>query len=259
MAIVGMSCRFPGGANSPSQLWSMLSEGRSAWSPVPNERFNENAFHNPASDINQGSIKHRGGHFLDENIRAFDTEFFGISPVEARAMDPQQRVQLESAYEALENAGIGIETIRGSNTAVYVAIFNRDYDRMMFKDTSNMAKYHMTGVGDAILSNRISYIFDLKGPSMTLDTGCSGSLVALHQACQSLQVGESNMALVGGVNLILSPDTMIPMSLLQYDRFPLIRAALLTLQLAYSTRTANAMPLISEAMATVVARGLPRS
>lgn len=130
-------------------------------------------------------------------------------------MDPQQRIQLETAYEALENAGFSLEQIRGSSTAVYVATFSRDYDRMMYKDTSDIPKYHMTGAGDAIVSNRISYILDLKGPSMTLDTGCSGSLVALHQACQSLRTGESSMALVGGTNLILGPDSMISMSLLR--------------------------------------------
>lgn len=221
LAIVGMSCRFPAGANDPSLLWSMLSEGHSAWSTVPAERFNEKAFHHPSPDVN-GSTNHRGGHFLDQNIRAFDADFFGISPAEANAVDPQQRIQLESAYEALENAGIRLESVRGTNTAVYTAIFSRDYDRMMYKDTSDMAKYHMTGVGDAILSNRISYAFDLKGTSMTLDTGCSGRMVALHQACQGLRSGESDMALVGGANLILSPDAMIPMSLLQCAQTPFL-------------------------------------
>ena len=214
LAIVGMSCRFPHGANSPAELWSLLAQGQSAWSPVPDGRFNEKAFHHPSPGMN-GFINHQGGHFLDQNIRTFDAEFFGLSPAEAKAVDPQQRIQLESAYEALENAGISLESVRGTNTAVYTAIFSRDYERMMYKDTSDMAKYHVTGVGDAILSNRISYAFDLRGPSMTLDTGCSGSMVAFHQACQGLRAKESDMALVGGVNLILSPDSMIPMSLLQ--------------------------------------------
>ena len=215
IAVVGISCRLPGGANDPEKLWSMIAEGRSAWSDVPPGRFNWKSFYHPNPDIN-GTTNHRGGHFLDQDIAAFDASFFGISASEAHAMDPQQRLQLEAAYEAFEDAGIPLENIRGSNTAVYIAMFSRDYDRIMFKDTDDLAKYHLTGVGEAILSNRLSYIFDLKGPSMTIDTGCSGSLVALHQACQSLKSGESNMALVGGTNLFLSPESAISMSLLQY-------------------------------------------
>ena len=214
IAIVGIGCRFPGGANDPEKLWSLLSEGRSAWSEVPPDRFNWESFYNPSSEVN-GALNHRGGHFLDQNVRVFDASFFGIPSAEAHAMDPQQRIQLETAYEALESAGIPLEQIRGSNTAVYIAVFSRDYDRMQYKDPSDFAQYTVLGTGDAIVSNRISYTFDLKGPSMTIDTGCSGSLVALHQACQSLRTRECSMALVGGTNLILSPDAMIPMSFLQ--------------------------------------------
>ena len=130
-------------------------------------------------------------------------------------MDPQQRLQLEIAYEALENAGITVQKIKGSKTGVYVATFTHDYENMMYRDALSLPKYFMTGVGQAIVSNRISYTFDLKGPSMTLDTGCSGSLLALHQACQSLRTGETSMGLVGGTNLILNSDTMIPMDALQ--------------------------------------------
>lgn len=215
LAIVGISCRFPAGANNPEEFWSMLSEGRSAWSEVPSDRFNSKSFYHPSPDVN-GTTNHQGGHFLSQDISAFDAGFFGITPSEASAMDPQQRLQLETAYEALENAGVPLEQLRGSKTSVHVAIFSRDYDRMMYKDTSDLANYHMTGSGDAIASNRISYTFDLKGPSMTLDTGCSGGLVALHQAAQSLRTGEVDMAIVGGTNLILTPDSMIPMSLMQF-------------------------------------------
>ncbi|KAK6608712.1 Lovastatin diketide synthase LovF 12 [Botrytis cinerea] len=211
IAIVGISCRFPAGANSPEELWSLISQGKSAWSDVPEDRFNWKSFLHPSSDV-VGMINSRGGHFIDQDIRTFDAGFFGIPPAEANAMDPQHRLQLETAYEALENAGISLEKVRGSSTSVYVAIFNRDYDRMMFKDTNDIAKYHLLGSGEAIASNRISYTFDLKGPSMTVDTGCSGSLVALHQACQGLRSGDTDMALVGGTSLILSPDTMVPMS-----------------------------------------------
>ena len=215
IAVVGMSCRFPGGANNPEKFWSLLSEGQSAWSDVPSERFPWRSFYHPSSDIN-GAVNHRGGHFLDQDVSAFDARFFGIPSSEASAMDPQQRLQLETAYEAFENAGIPLSQVKGSKTGVYVAIFSRDYDRMAYKDVDDFARYHMTGAGDAIVSNRVSYTFDLKGPSMTIDTGCSGSLVALHSACQSLRMGETNMSVVGGTNLILSPDPMIPMSLLQF-------------------------------------------
>ncbi|EDN96879.1 hypothetical protein SS1G_01807 [Sclerotinia sclerotiorum 1980 UF-70] len=211
IAIVGVSCRFPAGANSPEELWSLISQGKSAWSDVPADRFNWKSFLHPSPDV-VGTINSRGGHFIDQDIRTFDAGFFGIPPAEANAMDPQHRLQLETTYEALENAGIPIEAIRGSSTSVFIALFNKDYDRMMFKDTNDIAKYHLLGSGEAIVSNRISYTFDLKGPSMTLDTGCSGSLVALHQACQGLRSGDTDMALVGGTSLILSPDSMIPMS-----------------------------------------------
>ncbi|KAI9374460.1 Choline/Carnitine o-acyltransferase-domain-containing protein [Aspergillus egyptiacus] len=215
IAIIGMGCRFPGGANGPERFWEMLSEGRSAWSDTPSDRYNWKAFYNSDPTAN-GSHNHRGGHFLDQNIAAFDARFFGITPVEAKAMDPQQRIQLEIVFEALENAGIPSHKIRNSNTSVYVSVFNHDYDRMLFKDCDDIPQYHITGNGQAILSNRISYLFDLKGPSLTLDTGCSGGLVALNQACQSLRTGESKMAIVGGVNLILSPEAMIPMSMLRF-------------------------------------------
>ena len=214
VAIVGASCRFPGGVYDLESLWELLVDGKNAWSDVPANRFNEKSFHHPM----RGSVSahtHQGGHFLGQDVGAFDAEFFGISSEEARAMDPQQRIQLEVAYEALEDAGIPVESIRGSDTGVYVATFNHDYENIINRDCLNLPKYLMTGTGQAITANRLSYYFDLHGPSMSLDTGCSGSLVALHEACQSLLSGESSLTLVGGSNLILSPDTMIPMDMLQ--------------------------------------------
>ena len=221
IAIIGMSCRFPNGANDPEEYWKLLAEGRDAWSKVPQARWNEDAFHHPNPSMN-GSTNHRGGYFLDQDLTTFEPSFFGISGEEAKAMDPQQRVLLETTYEALENAGIPVELLRGSKTSVHIALFSRDYDRLMYKDVDSISKYHMIGSGDAILSNRISHAFDLRGPSITLDTACSGSLVALHQACQSLRTGECNIALVGASNLILLPDQLIPMSLARYDLTPLI-------------------------------------
>ncbi|MCJ1283208.1 polyketide synthase [Xylographa opegraphella] len=214
IAVVGIGCRLPGGADNPEKLWQLLSEGRNAWTDVPPARFKWSSFHHPNHDM-QGTYSHRGGHFIDQDIAAFDARFFGIPPNEANAMDPKQRILLEIAYEAFENAGIPLEKVQGSNTGVYIATFTHDYETMMLKDPQFLPNYLLTGIGQAILSNRISYVFDLKGPSITLDTACSGSLVALHQACQSLRSKESDIALAGGTNLILNPDIMIPMSLLR--------------------------------------------
>ena len=214
IAIIGVSCRFPGGAHDLQSLWQILEAGYNVWSDVPPERYNWESFFHTSRESNVAH-SHRGGHFLAQDVAAFDANFFGITHIEAEAMDPQQRIQLEITYEALENAGIPLDVVKGSNTSAFVASFTHDYENMMYKDTTSIAKYGMTGVGQAILSNRLSYVFDLRGPSVTLDTGCSGSLVALHQGCQSLRSGESSMSLVGGTNLILSPDTMIPMDTLQ--------------------------------------------
>ena len=214
IAVVGLSCRFPGGASSPEKFWEILCTGQNVWSKVPADRYNADAFYHGHPE-NDGTSDAYGAHFLDQDISTFDASFFGISPVEAAGMDPQQRLQLESTYEALESAGISLEEIKGSNTAVYIATFAHDYEVMQFRDTLQMPKYTMTGTGTAIAANRISYTFDLRGPSLTLDTGCSGSMVALHQACQSLRTKESDMGLIGATNLILSPEPIAAMSNLQ--------------------------------------------
>ncbi|KAJ4300383.1 hypothetical protein N0V88_003057 [Collariella sp. IMI 366227] len=192
IAVIGMSCRLPGGANSPEELWDMLSEGRSAWGPVPSDRWNADAFYHPDSRAKE-SLVFRSGFFLNQDIAAFDARFWSIPPREANGMDPQQRLLLESTYEALENAGIPLNSLKGSKTAVYIAEFPRDYDRMAYKDLSQLHRLHVTGKGDAILSNRISYILDLK-------------------ACQSIRTGESDLAIVGGSQLILHPDQTLTMN-----------------------------------------------
>ncbi|KAL8805875.1 MAG: hypothetical protein Q9182_001656 [Xanthomendoza sp. 2 TL-2023] len=215
IAVVGMSCRFPGGAESPEAFWNLLQTGWSSWSKIPEERFNAKAFYHPDPDI-RGTFNCAGAHFLNSDVRKFDAQFFGINPKEAATMDPQQRLQLECAYEALESGGQRVADLAGSDTAVFVSIFNRDYDRMLFRDPDNIPTYHMVGNGEAILSNRISHIFDLRGPSVTLDTGCSGGLVALHLACQSIRTGEAKQAIVGGTNLILSPDIMASLSQIRF-------------------------------------------
>ncbi|KAJ3572452.1 hypothetical protein NPX13_g5041 [Xylaria arbuscula] len=212
IAIVGLSCRLPGGANDLKSLWDVLGNGREAWSPVPPDRFNETAFFHPNSNDPNGTNNHRGGHFINGDVRDFDHAFFHLSPPVAAAMDPQQRILLELVYEALESARWPREVIAGSRTAVYAAIFGFDYERNLCKDVLDLPVYQSVGTGVAILANRISHAFDLRGPSVTIDTGCSGGLVALHQACQSLRSGESDAALVASANLQLMPDHYIGMS-----------------------------------------------
>lgn len=174
IAIIGMSCRLPGGVNNPEQLWDMLYEGRSGHGPVPATRWNAEAFYHPDPNARE-SVPFKHGYFLQDDVSAFDARFFRIPPRDANGMDPQQRLLLEVTYEALENAGLRLEDVKGSDTAVYVAEFARDYDRMMSKDVPNVHKLHVLGAGDAILANRISYLLDLKGPSFVLDTGCVSS------------------------------------------------------------------------------------
>ncbi|CAM1501901.1 Fc.00g038850.m01.CDS01 [Cosmosporella sp. VM-42] len=211
IAIVGMACRFPGGASNPSKLWDMIAKKQSGRCEIPKSRMNVDAFYHPDPDRN-GTFNIRAAHFLEEDISAFDAPFFSISPAEASGMDPQQRMMMESAYEAVENAGMPMEKLSGSNTSCYVGCFSRDYNEMLTHDPETSPVYVSTGNGAAILSNRVSYFFDLKGPSLTVDTACSSSLVALHLACQSLRSGESKAAIVGGTNLIFNPDVMIAMS-----------------------------------------------
>ncbi|KAH8177899.1 KR domain-containing protein [Sarocladium implicatum] len=210
VAVVGMSCRLPGGASNPERLWNMLKEGRSAWTKTPQDRFNQDSFHEPSSStLKQGMTNTDGGHFLEENVKAFDASFFGISPMEATAMDPQHRLVLEIAYEAFENAGLTMSELSASDTGVYVGLWASDYQDILSRDADFPPTYQVTGTGPAIASNRVSYAFNLKGPSFTVDTGCSASLVALHQAVQSLRAGETDQCFVAGVNLLLDPQHFV--------------------------------------------------
>ncbi|KAF8419074.1 putative polyketide synthase [Tirmania nivea] len=215
MAIIGMGCRFPGDATSPSKFWDMLSNARDAWSEWPADRFNKDAFYHPHGG-RYGSINVKGGYFLTQDISHFDTNFFNINEEEAKAIDPQHRLHLENAYEALESAGIPMETLIGSKTSVYISSFNQDYHQILQHDKDNLPRYTSTGTGTSCAANRISYFFDLKGPSMTVDTACSGSLVALHLACESLRNGESEIAIVGGSNVMLGPNAAVMMAPLKF-------------------------------------------
>ncbi|KAI1762800.1 hypothetical protein GGR53DRAFT_399114 [Hypoxylon sp. FL1150] len=216
IAIVGISGRFPGDATTPGKLWDMITEKRSARTDVPKNRYNIDAFYHPSAE-HQGSTSARGGHFLQDDVAAFDAPFFKITAQEAHAMDPQQRMTLELAYEALESAGIRIEDVSGSAMGCYMACCVRDYAAIRAIDPDDYPRYEANGsMGTAMIANRISWYFDIKGPSISLDTACSSSLVALHLACQSIRTGETKAALVGATNLILMPHTSNHLSTLSF-------------------------------------------
>ncbi|MDA2920403.1 SDR family NAD(P)-dependent oxidoreductase [Desulfobacterota bacterium AH_259_B03_O07] len=205
IAIIGIGCRFPG-ANGPEGFWNLLRNGVDAITEVPASRYPVDVFYDPQPGI-PGKICTRWGGFI-ENADLFDPYFFGISPREAKSMDPQQRLLLEVAWEALEDAGQTSDTIYGSNTGVFIGMCNSDYSDLQIHvgDSSTMSLYTATGVARSVMSGRLSYIFRLEGPSLMTDTACSSSLVAAHLACQSLWSGECEMAIAGGVNLILTPE-----------------------------------------------------
>jgi acyl transferase domain-containing protein len=201
IAIVGMACRFPGGAVDPASYWQLLCTEVDAIRETPADRWNPDTCFGRETP---GQADLRWGGFLDR-IDEFDNHFFGISDREAELMDPQQRMLLELAWEALEDAGMPPSSLRGSRTGVFVGIGNSDYGILLSRDTSQSDAYVSTGSSLSIAANRISFAFDLTGPSVAMDTACSSSLVALHQACLSIRHGESEMALVAGANLMLSP------------------------------------------------------
>ncbi|KAI1776647.1 hybrid PKS-NRPS PsoA [Hypoxylon cercidicola] len=208
IAIIGSSCRFPGGANSSSKLWELLKEPHDLLSDIPLSRFNAKAFYHENGE-HHGSTNVLKSYFLEEDPRLFDHTFFNIHPKEAEAIDPQQRLLLETVYESIESAGYSLNKLRGSSTAVYVGQMTADYFDVLLRDVDSAPQYLATGVSRSIMSNRISYFFDWKGPSVTIDTACSSSLVAVHQAVQTLRNGESDIAVAAGVNLILGPELYI--------------------------------------------------
>ncbi|EPE09337.1 hybrid nrps pks [Ophiostoma piceae UAMH 11346] len=210
IAVVASSCRFTGGATSPSKLWDLLKEPTDLTRPVPPSRFNIHAFHHPEGDYH-GTTDAPNSYFLDDeqDPRAFDTGFFGIAPKEAEAVDPQQRLLLETVYEALESAGYKLPEWTGKDVAVYVGAMTSDFDSMSQRDDLTTSPYYATGNARSILSNRISYFFDFHGPSATIDTACSSSLVALHHAVLSLRAGDCSAACVAGVNLMLAPEQFV--------------------------------------------------
>lgn len=210
IAIVGIACRFPGGARSPASLWALLRAGVDAIGPIPSARLDVDAL--ARVDAATGESTAREGGFLDD-VLGFDPLFFGISPREAAQMDPQQRVVLELAWEALEDAAIAPTSLAGSPTGVFVGTLWNDFALLLARAGLTAIEQHTaTGLGHAIVANRVSYALGLEGPSMAVDTACSAGLVAVHLACESLQRGESTLALAGGVNLVLAPDGMVQMA-----------------------------------------------
>jgi acyl transferase domain-containing protein len=205
IAIIGIGCRFPG-AQDPEAFWQLLRDGVDAITEIPSDRWDINAFYDEA--VTPGKINTRWGGFL-EQVDGFDAGFFGISPVEAESMDPQQRLVLEVAWEAVENAGLAPDKLAGSQTGVFLGISNSDYTKLICRNFSNITAYHNIGNLLSLHASRISYLLDLRGPSVAVDTICSSALVAVHYACQSLHSGDTDLCIVGGINLILSPEGTI--------------------------------------------------
>lgn len=209
VAIIGMGCRLPGGASDHRTYWQNLMEGKDCITATPADRYDVGSLASRHKEKPGRLIGGRGGYI--DGFDEFDPAFFGISPREADHMDPQQRKLLEVAWEALEDGGQRPAELAGSNTAVFVGAFTLDYKILQFSDLgfSSLAAHTATGTMMTMVSNRLSYCFDFRGPSLSIDTACSSSLVAVHLACQSLQNRETGLALAGGVLLHMAPQYTI--------------------------------------------------
>lgn len=218
IAIIGSSCRFPGESSTPEKLWELNQRPRDLLRKFPKKpRQADNSDDQEQLLYGTGNIA--GSYFISEDVRGFDHHFFRMHPMEASTMDPQYRLTLECVYEALESAGLPMEKLRGSSTAVFAGLTGTDYSNILTRDPLEVPRYTATGAYKSMFANRISYFFDLSGPSITVDTACSSSLVALHQAVQSLRCRDADMAIVCGANLLLdsgkrdfcllSPDPMM--------------------------------------------------
>lgn len=204
IAIIGNGCRLPGGISDASKLWEALLNPKDLVKDVPPNRFRWEGFYR--SDGRHNGISAKSGYWLEENIRHFDPQFFGISPSDAHSMDPQQRLLLECVYEAIESAGLTLEGLRESDTGVFVGQMFDDYHELAVcdNDVSN-GRMITTGTVRSITANRISHVFDFRGPSIAIDTACSSSMVAVHLAVESLRRGESRVAFACGANLTMVP------------------------------------------------------
>ncbi|MEO5330728.1 MAG: amino acid adenylation domain-containing protein [Magnetococcus sp. YQC-5] len=209
IAVIGMSCRFPGHANTPERFWELLQSGTDAITEVPQDRWNAEAWHHPDPET-PGTINTRYGGFIG-GLTDFDPQFFEISRREAASLDPQQRLLLELTWEALERANLPLEKVRGQPAGVFVALSNADYALLLHKtrDPREIDAYYITGNTASVAAGRLSYFLGVTGPCLSVDTACSSSLLATHLACQSLRHQECNLALVAGVNRILIPEISV--------------------------------------------------
>ena len=209
IAILGLSCRLPGGVDSPEQYWRLLAEATDAITEVPPERWDIGHYYDPDPDA-PGKMYARHGGFLHD-VGGFDSWFFRISPREAQSLDPQQRLLLEVAWEALEDAGIAADTLSGTPTGVFVGLTTNDYAQLLMRqgDGRGLDAFFFTGNPANAAAGRLAYTFGFQGPAVAIDTACSSSLVSVHHACASLRVGECRTALAGGVNLVLTPENTI--------------------------------------------------
>nr|WP_277622391.1 type I polyketide synthase [Mycobacterium malmoense] len=210
VAVVGIGCRLPGDVTGPESFWELLVQGRNAISEIPADRWDAEAFYSP-DPLTPGHMTTKWGGFVPD-IAGFDAEFFGITPREAAAMDPQQRMLLEVAWEALENAGIPTDSLAGTRTGIMVGAYFNEYQSMLASSPDKVDAYTGTGNSHSITAGRISYLLGLRGPAVAVDTACSSSLAAIHLACQSLRLRESDLALAGGVSVTLRPETQIAIS-----------------------------------------------
>ncbi|MEV8411900.1 beta-ketoacyl synthase N-terminal-like domain-containing protein, partial [Streptomyces niveus] len=210
IAIVGMSCRFPGGVSTPGELWRLLSDGTDAITEFPGDRgWDVAGLYDPDPDAAGKSYVRRGG-FL-ESVADFEPDFFGISPREAVTMDPQQRLLLETSWEALEDAGIAPGSVRGARVGVFTGTNGQDYRDLLARSTDE-GEALGTGTLAAVISGRVSYTLGVEGPAVTVDTACSSALVALHLAAQALRQEECTLALAGGVSVMTTPNSFIAFS-----------------------------------------------
>jgi amino acid adenylation domain-containing protein len=210
IAIIGIGCSFPGDVESSTSLWRFLSQGGDAVAEVPADRWNVDAVHDPLPGTPGKTVSRRAGLLRD--VASFDAGFFGISPREAAVMDPQQRLLLEVAWRALEDAGISAESLAGSTTGVYIGVSHSDYHGIQQFGRRQIDVHAATGGALSIVANRLSHRLDLRGPSLAIDTACSSSLVALDAGCNALLTGDCDITLVGGVNVMLTPDVAITFS-----------------------------------------------
>ena len=210
VAVVGIGCRFPSGVVGPEAYWNFLANGTDAISEIPPDRWNADEYYDP-DQFAPGRMSSKWGGFLPD-VAGFDADYFGISPREAEAMDPQQRLMLEVAYEALEHAGIATDQLAGVRAAVMMGVYYAEYQTISAANPDTIDAYSATGNAHAVAVGRIAYMLGLRGPAVAVDSACSSSLVTIHLACQSLRLRESDLALAGGVSLILRPETQIAMS-----------------------------------------------